>query len=517
MQKIAEEQKRVNFFKGFFASENDFNALVDYSRDKQRLHNRYFHQPGVVRHIGGELRVTSREKGDFSIEIAPGYATDGAGNDLLLGETKVVTVDIAKFKMPQVVYVVLKYYDDPVDFIVNKANPQYKGHTRIAERTKVEVMASEPELAIGVELARIRLEEGIEDITNAKNPFRPEAGELDLRFVPLAGQSGSFLEPEVHARLTQLFSEMRINFFALSRQHSSCATAAHVAQGALTASVLETMNQLDYRTAFRMLQFVIELEKEVSGEIKQTPGLQGEARAVQEFDDNLKALLNLSLQSDVTAEDLNNVIIYQGKATAAIRKMLAEKPVPKDVIPGEEEEPEVEVVGVAMSLDEIKVHSKEFPEDITVDGVVYHLVDTLEVMKPDSEKAHNFQIGGAKDEWKSRQEFKYPDGQQVSDTGRAHVDGYAQFTINNVKAGKDVLVVRRIDYVLGGLKTEMQVDGKAVGTWEISGNDKKFRWRNMPWLLPGTAITGETVTVKQVAQSADRDVNMFRFWFYQQV
>jgi hypothetical protein len=517
MQKIAEEQKRVNFFKGFFASENDFNALVDYGCEKQKLHNRFLHQPGIVRHVGGELRVTSRGKGDFSIEIAPGYATDGAGNDLLLTETKVVTVDIAKFKLPQVVYVALKFYDDPTEFIVNKANPQYKGHTRVAERTKVEVLAAEPELGTAVELARVRLEEGVEDLTNAKNPFRPEPGELDLRFVPVAGQSGSFLAPDIHARLTQLFSEMRINFFELARQHGTCATAAHVAQGALTAGVLEAMNQLDYRTAFRLLQFLIELEKEVSGEMKQTPALASEAKVATEFDDNLKALLNLSLQTDVTPEDLNNVIIYQGKATSAIRKMLTEKPVRRDIIPGEEEAPEVEVVGVAMSLDEIKVHSKEFPEDITVDGVVYHLVDTLDVVKAESEKAHGFQIGGAKDEWRSRQEFMYPDGVKLQDAGRAHVDGFAQYTVNNVKAGKDLLIVRRIDYVLGGLKTEMQVDGKAVGTWEIAGNDKKFRWRNMPWILPGTAVAGDKVTIKQVAQSADRDVNMFSYWFYQAI
>jgi hypothetical protein len=517
MQTIADEHKRVNFFKGFFASEIDFNALVEYSREKQRLHNRYFHQPGVVRHVGGELKVTSRGKGDFSIEVAPGYATDGVGNDLVLTETKVVTVDIAKFKLPQVVYLALKYYDDPTDFIVNKANPQYKGHTRIAEKVKIEVLAAEPSLDTGVELARVRLEEGVEDVTNAKNPFRPEAGELDLRFVPVAGQSGSFLAPDTHARLTQLFSEMRLNFFALSRQFPSCMTSAHVAQGALTAGVLETMNQLDYRTAFRLLQFLIELQKEVSGEVRQTPALQGQALAVQEFDDNLKALLNLSLQTDVTPEDLNNVIIYQGKAAAAIRKMLAEKPVRKEVIPGEEEKPEVKVVGVAMSLDEIKVHSKEFPQDITVDGVVYHLVDSLDVVNAESEKAHGFQIGGAKDEWRSRQEFMFPDGVKVGDTGRAHVDGFAQFTINGLKPSKDVLVIRRIDYVLGGLKTEMQVDGKPVGTWEIAGNDKKFRWRNMPWMLPGSAVAGDKVTVKQVALSADRDVNMFRYWFYQAV
>jgi hypothetical protein len=277
------------------------------------------------------------------------------------------------------------------------------------------------------------------------------------------------------------------------------------------------MNQLDYRTAFRLLQFLIELQKEVSGEMKHTPSLSTEAKTLSEFDDNLKALLNLSLQSDVTPEDLNNVIIYQGKATTALRKMLAEKPARVDVIPGEEEEPEVEVVGVAMSLDEIKVHSKEFPEDITVNGVVYHLADTLDVVKPESEKAHNFQIGGAKDEWRSRQEFMYPDGVKVQDAGRAHVDGFAQYTIGKLKPGKDVLVIRRMDYVQSDIRTEMQVDGKAVGTWEITGGDRKFRWRNMPWILPGSAVAGESVTVKQIAKSADRDINMFHFWFYQAV
>ena len=194
MTEESKEYKRVSFFRGFFASEDDFNHLVDYGLEKHKLHNRLFHSPGVVLNYSGELKVTAREKGDFSLEVAPGYAIDGQRNDILLWETRVLAIDVSKYQLPLVVYVVLKYFDEPIDFITNKANPQYKGHKRIAERCKLEISPNPPEIDEGVELARVRLEEELKDIKNPVDPSDPQAGELDMRFVPVVGTFGWFLD-----------------------------------------------------------------------------------------------------------------------------------------------------------------------------------------------------------------------------------------------------------------------------------------------------------------------------------
>ena len=99
----------------------------------------------------------SRRRGDMSVDINSGYALDGEGNDLILWDPKIVTIDPGKQlpQLPATCYIVLKYVEDPVDFVVNKANPKFKGHRRIYETCRVDVDSKAPDPRDGVELARI--------------------------------------------------------------------------------------------------------------------------------------------------------------------------------------------------------------------------------------------------------------------------------------------------------------------------------------------------------------------------
>ena len=51
--------------------------------------------------------------------------------------------------------------------------------------------------------------------------------------------------------------------------------------------------------------------------------------------------------------------------------------------------------------------------------------------------------------------------------------------------------------------------------WKVTEADRKHRWRNHYFLVPGTFITGENVEMISKAVSAERDINMFQLWFYQ--
>jgi hypothetical protein len=506
MTEESKEYKRVSFFRGFFASEDDFNHLVDYGLEKHKLHNRLFHSPGIVLNYSGELKVTAREKGDFSLEVAPGYAIDGQGNDILLWETKVLAIDVSKYQLPLVVYIVLKYFDEPLDFITNKANPQYKGHKRIAERCKLEISPTPPEIDEGVELARVRLEEELKDIKNPVDPDNPQPGELDMRFVPVVGTFGWFLSPEVKARLFAVYDNQKKVFFHLNKRHQ-VKYSLEAYQAAITAEMVSIAGKIDYRNAFELLRIIVELEKEIAGELENTPELS-KSPFVGEYKDNLRALENLTSAKDITREDLNNLIIYQSKASESLAKLIGFKPVAK-----EREEYE----GPRMSMDEIKIWSKDFPEELMVDDIVYKLADTINILDDASEKEHEFKLGGVKEDLRQNQNFFFPDGTRLADRGRLHWEGYAQFKIKKLQPGRDVLVIRRIDYAYGGLKTEIEVDSEKVGVWEITGNDRKYRWRNMPYIINGRFLGKEEVVVKQTAISAERDVNMFGYWFYQAV
>src|SRR5947199_10748533 len=155
------------------------------------------HTPGVVPSVGGRLKVQARGLGDPSFEVAPGYGIDGRGNELVLRDPAVKVIEADKLKLPQTVYVAIKYFEEPTDFIAYKENPRFKGHRRIEEKVKIEVMAREPDGVESIELGRARLEEGVREIRDALDPRVPGPGEIDLRFVPVAGYDGSHAAPQL--------------------------------------------------------------------------------------------------------------------------------------------------------------------------------------------------------------------------------------------------------------------------------------------------------------------------------
>jgi hypothetical protein len=150
-----------------------------------------------------------------------------------------------------------------------------------------------------------------------------------------------------------------------------------------------------------------------------------------------------------------------------------------------------------------------------LEGTTWVLVDEIEILNKESEDKHLFTIKEAKDSYRSRQKLKYPDGTTVEDTGRAHVDGYSEFKAMNITAGRPVVVLRRMDYVYGDYELEFSVDGKSAGVCVCAGTDRVHRWRNWPYVIAGDLVSKATVTIKQAPTAAARDINMYRYWFYQ--
>ncbi|MCB8986629.1 MAG: hypothetical protein H6661_02640 [Ardenticatenaceae bacterium] len=73
--------ERPRFFAGQLLTETELNSLENYVLAKNRLHNRYLHGVGVV--CGLEV---SCHDCDGVVTIAPGYAIDPCGNDIVLSE-----------------------------------------------------------------------------------------------------------------------------------------------------------------------------------------------------------------------------------------------------------------------------------------------------------------------------------------------------------------------------------------------------------------------------------------------
>lgn len=71
---------RPNFFEGQLLTEDDLQSIVNYTVDKNRLHNRYLWGEG----ISCGLEVIPDRCSPGNVVVQPGYALDCCGNDLVL-------------------------------------------------------------------------------------------------------------------------------------------------------------------------------------------------------------------------------------------------------------------------------------------------------------------------------------------------------------------------------------------------------------------------------------------------
>jgi hypothetical protein len=521
---------KPNFFEGLIVKEEDLNDILRYTVDKHRLYNQYFHSPGVVGSVMGELKVLARERGDMSFEIAAGYAIDGQGNDIFVWEPEIRTIDLSEWKLPQTVYVAVEFVDEPMDFIVNKANPQYKGHRRVLETARVQVTGSEPDTVKTLELARIKLAEGTMVIKDAVNALDPGVGEIDLRFVPRSMGVGTLLPPYLRNQLAVLLADKRKYYGSLARKYSIMA-ARDVKQVVATVEMLVGSSMMGLREVFRALTVIVDLEKETADEIQAGPAQLSARDGFKEFQQNIGELINVLRDPAMTVDRLRIALDYQSRACTGIARFLNEPaPAPVPTVVGAPTPTPVAAAptpvaaappGVKqVSWDQLTKLSftGDPPSQIVIDGVPFNLVDQIALTSRMSEDGHQFAIKDVKPESQGTQnnEFSYPDGTRVQARGRWHLGGYAEWVIKGVKPAKDIVIMKRIDMVNAGLVAEVYAnDQKVSEPWEIKESDRKARWRNWLFRVPAQFVTSDTVRIKHVGTTAKVEANYYGLWFYQ--
>ncbi len=500
--------KRINFFKGFLTTEKDWNDAERYHIDKRRLHNRMMHSPGIVQGYSGDLRVTARARGDLSVEVQPGYAIDGMGNDLMIHDATIRNINLEEFKLPQTIYIVLRYYEELTDFIAYKENLEYKGHRRVLESCKVELSQTEPDISREVELARIHLEKGVNRIRDARDPQNPQANEIDMRYVQRGGLAGSMLPGYLRVRLETLLHQVRRG--ALDYTRRGVIAAHDVVQACNTALMLLYANLIDLRNVFDIFKLIIDTEGELSLDVDVHHPTIAAKKEFSEYRRQVEILRGLLAENKNNTEAFQNLLSYQAKcAEIALAAVAGEKP----VIAAPEEKKELKVADIK-DWEGVKVMPQPKPQ-MDLEGITWVLVDEIEILNKESEDKHIFTIKEAKDSYRSRQKLKYPDGTTVEDTGRAHVDGYSEFKLLNITPGRPVVILRRMDYVYGDYELEMSVNGKKVSIVSCVGTDRVHRWRNWPAMIPAEAVADGTLLVRQQSVTAGRDINMFHIWVYQ--
>ena len=500
--------KRINFFKGFLTTEKDWNDAERYHIDKRRLHNRMMHSPGVILGYQGDLRVQARARGDLAVEVQPGYAIDGMGNDLMIFDATIRNINLEEFKLPQTIYIVLRYYEELTDFIAYKENLEYKGHRRVLESCRIELSQTEPDIGREVELARIYLEKGVNRVRDARDPASPAANEIDHRYVQRGGLAGSMLPGFLRLKLETLLNLVRRAGIEYTRRG---VVAGHdVVQACNTALMLVYANLVDLRNVFDMFKLLVDCEGELSLDVDVHHPIIAQKKEFSEYRRQVEILRGLLGENKNNMEAFQNLLAYQAKTAEIALSAVADF---KPVIVAPEEKKEEKVANIN-DWEGVKVMPQPKPQ-MELEGITWVLVDEVEILNKESEDKHIFTIKEAKDSYRSRQKLKYPDGTTVEDTGRAHVDGYSEFKLLNISPNKPIVILRRMDYVYGDYEIEMSINGKKVSVVSCVGTDRVHRWRNWPALIAAEHVKDGTLLVRQQSITAGRDINMFHIWIYQ--
>jgi hypothetical protein len=112
------ELLRIQFFNGQRLTAADLTELQRANRELRWLHNRSLHGWGIGIGYG-----VAGERGDSAVTVAPGYAVDCMGRELILTGTVVMTVPAvaaASDGSPAVFYLTATYKEDPAQGVAEE-------------------------------------------------------------------------------------------------------------------------------------------------------------------------------------------------------------------------------------------------------------------------------------------------------------------------------------------------------------------------------------------------------------
>lgn len=312
------EFKRMNYFTGFFTTADDWRAEQAYHREKLKLHNRGLHTVGVMAGVREELAV--RAIGGLAIEVRPGAAVDGEGEEILLGEPRTVTIQPERFTLPRPVYVTVVCRAEETDRAENVQVPAYSGYTRITETAFLEVTDELPDNVRVIELARIDLQPGVTAIADPADPDNPGANAVDRRRVPFAAarcepDAAASLPEPVRERLAQLMSRTRRDYAALAGRFPT-PSCEDVRQGAMTLEMLARGGCLRPEHLAGLVAVLAAAEQDTGQELGAAFPPLARLQPYQIYLDAVERLL-----ADLRAGDQGRFLTSQDQVAAAAREL----------------------------------------------------------------------------------------------------------------------------------------------------------------------------------------------------
>jgi hypothetical protein len=155
--------ERPNYVVGMVLTADDLRQEQEYSRDRERAHNR-LHGWGVV----SGLEVEATKPGSGRVLVRPGSALDSHGREIVL--TRSIEVEVpgaTSSKRPDCVYVVITYGEEEFESapVLGVEAEDEVAPTRIREVPAISVVEAGDDQGVSLVLARIDLSKTAKTIT----------------------------------------------------------------------------------------------------------------------------------------------------------------------------------------------------------------------------------------------------------------------------------------------------------------------------------------------------------------
>ena len=522
---MKENFRRVHFFNGMLATEDDWNAAEAYQRESRRFQNRYVSGAGVIPHFREGLVVRATQPAGLRVTVQPGAALDPQGREVLVLEPQLRSINPEEFAergtpFSGFLFVVARYDERPESFAVSAVDARIQGHKRVAETALITVQKEEPR-DDGIELARIYWAPECSRVTDALDFSNPRPGEIDLRFVAKAGQSGGRFDPVVTQHLLNSF-ERRSRLLSQLMLEFGVMEANIPRPGLMTARTLLKGGNLDRPTTADLLRHILDLEEEMTVLIQKRSGewervwvsteYKNYLDSIRKAHQQLRSLENgplAHMESIHYRAEMSRALDQFRQVNDALEGLLRRLPEMLEQVKAADPYPEI-------TAEQLAVWALEMPRRFALGGTPYVLVDQLDVTNVASEEAHRFRIdAGPKDVVEGTTPATYPGGGAVTDSGISFRRGSIQFTVGDLVPGRDVLLVRRVELRDLNVEEEVRVDDQVTGSWRFDGNDAQNTWRNVLLGINGEFVAGPRPRVRLQLSPNSSPSNLYRVWVYQ--
>lgn len=285
--------------------------LHAYHLEKQRRHNRGLFRAGIMRSMLDRFRVVPA--GGLTVQVKPGVALDGEGNQVYLDSDVPITLESPAATTR--VYVAARYQDAFADYVKSPDRP-FAGTYRTAE---VGTLTTMPDNHTWLELARLDVEAGATEVRLPVDPGHPQPNEIDRRSVEWAAALAVVapkLPTALRQRIAQLMRDKRRDFAALAARFP-VPSATDVRQAALNLETLARNDSLKHENLREVLTMLETLEQDVGQEIGETYLPVLDKAEYQDYVAAVAALRNALY----AGESIDTILTCQATVTMAAREL----------------------------------------------------------------------------------------------------------------------------------------------------------------------------------------------------